>query len=52
MVEGSFKHMETRKCSIKEITMVTKDKEQYFALQKQFRAKVQEYFDKNLLYVD
>lgn len=53
MVESCFKRLESEKNStLKEITIATNDKQQYFSLQKAFREKVQEYLDKNLVYVD
>lgn len=53
MVESAFKRIESLKCpSIKEVTMVSNDKMQYFALQKYFRERVQDCLDKNLVFVD
>jgi len=53
MIETCFKKSETeKKWSLKDITLAVNDKQQYFALQKFFREKVQDYLDKNLVYVD
>ena len=53
MVEACFKKIESeKKSSLKEVTLVSNDKQQYFALQKHFREKVHDYLDKNLVYVD